>query len=235
MRLHVKLLALFLSVLLIAACATGGRPVEHLNDGVPMYGRGQLQDDPGLHAEQARLNEELVPRYGSREAAGRHLLEQGIRQFQIGDYLSAMQRFNQAWLLDPSSPDPYWGFAMIYDDQGKSCLAKAMIDRAIRLNLSRPMALADAGRIYTYCAVTDAALSAMDKQNDFEHAEDFYSRAVSLDPTDPKLFGSWAIAQYWQGHYADAWKMINKQRLLGGAPGEDFLVLLRAEMTEPRH
>jgi len=199
-----------------------------------MYGVDQLQDDPGLSAEQDRLNGKLLPRYGSREAAGRHLLELGMRQFQIGDYSAAMQRFNQAWLLDPGNPDPYWGFAMIYDDQGKSCLAKTMIDRALELNLSRPEALADAGRIYTYCAVTDAALDEMDKQSDFENAEEFYSRAVSLDPTNPKLFSSWAIAQYWQGHYADAWKMINKQRLLGGTPDEDFLVLLRAEMTEPR-
>jgi hypothetical protein len=54
-------------------------------------------------------------------------------------------------------------------------------------------------------------------------------------PTNQKLYGSWAIAHYWQGNYADAWKMVNKQRMLGGTPGESFLNLLRSKMPEPQH
>ena len=219
---------------LLSACAVSGSPGMDDRYQLPMYGDLDRQTDPNLRAAEDKLSAELIQRYGGRQAAGRNLIDQGIRYFQAGNYAMAMKSFNQAWLLDPNNPDPYWGFAMVSDDQGKSCAAKAMIDKALSLNLSRPAALADAGRIYTYCAVSDASLSAVDRRQYFEQSEEFYSRAVSMAPTDPYLFGSWAITHYWQGNYADAWKMVKKQRALGGSPGENFLSLLRARMPKPQ-
>lgn len=228
-----KYLVNFAGAVLLAACVAGGPPGTEGNYQLPMYGGIDRQADPSLRAADDKLATELIQRYGSRQAAGQNLVDQGMRHFQAGNYAMAMKSFSQAWLLDPNSPDPFWGFAKVYDDQGKSCDAKAMIDRALSLNLSQPAALADAGRIYTYCAVGDAALSAADKRQYFERSEELYFRAVSMAPTNPYLFGSWAIAHYWQGNYADAWKMVKKQRALGGMPGESFLNLLRAKMPEP--
>ena len=218
----------------LAACAIGESPGAFRNSQLPMYGGIDRQTNDERRAADDKLIAELIQRYGGSDAAGSALFERGDRDFLAGDYALAMKSFNQAWLLDPNNPDPYWGFAMVYDDQGKSCAAKTMIDRALSLNLSSPAGLADAGRIYTYCAVSDTAFTASDKRLLFEQAEEFYSRAVSMAPRDPNLFGSWAIAHYWQGNYADAWKMIKMQRALGGAPGMDFLNLLQAKMTEPR-
>jgi Tfp pilus assembly protein PilF len=235
MRSSAKFLFYLFTASLLAACATGGPSVMGSDPRLPMYGTGDGQPNSALQTEQQRLSAELIARYGSRAAAGRRLFEQGQRYFQIGDYGAAMRHFNQAWLLDPNDPDPYWGFAMIYDDQGKSCAAKAMMDRALALNLSKPAALADAGRIYTYCAVSDAALDEADKRRYFERSEELYFRAVSLNPGDARLFGSWALAHYWRGNYADAWKMVDRQRRLGGTPGADFLKLLRAKLPRQRH
>ena len=235
MQLLAKYLVNIVGILLLSACATSMPPLADINDQLPMYGRSDSQADPGLRAADDRLSAELLQRYGTPEAAVRNLLDQGVRYFKAGDYALAMRSFNQAWLMDPNSPEPFWGFAAVYDDQGKSCMAKAMVDRALDLNLSKPAELADAGRIYTYCAVSDATLSVDDRRHYFEQAEELYFRAVSMAPTDPYLYGSWAIAHYWQGNYADAWKMTKKQQALGGRPGEGFLSLLRAKMPEPPH
>ena len=235
MQLLAKYLVNIVGILLLSACATSMPPLADINDQLPMYGRSDSQADPGLRAADDRLSAELLQRYGTPEAAVRNLLDQGVRYFKAGDYALAMRSFNQAWLMDPNSPEPFWGFAAVYDDQGKNCMAKAMVDRALDLNLSKPAELADAGRIYTYCAVSDATLSVDDRRHYFEQAEELYFRAVSMAPTDPYLYGSWAIAHYWQGNYADAWKMTKKQQALGGRPGEGFLSLLRAKMPEPPH
>ena len=234
MQLLAKYLMNVVGVVMLTACATSGPPLADNNDQLPMYGGSDRQAEPGLRAADDKLSAELIHRYGSPQSAARNLLDQGSRYFKAGDYAMAMKCFNQAWLMDPNSPEPFWGFAVVYDDQGKSCAAKAMVDRALSLNLSKPAELADAGRIYTYCAVSDVTLSADDRRRYFEQAEELYFRAVSMAPTDPYLFGSWAIAHYWQGNYADAWKMIKKQQALGGAPGESFLSLLRAKMAEPQ-
>jgi Flp pilus assembly protein TadD len=234
MRRHAKYCLAFIGILLLAGCAAGPPSSGIDNDQLPMYGGAYRQADPRLRAADEKLIARLTQEFGSRQSAAQALVDQGVRDFQGGDYAAAMKNFNRAWLLDPDSPDPYWGFAIVYDDQGKSCDAKNMIDKALERNLSKPVALADAGRIYTYCAVSDPSLMPAEKRRYFEKSEELYSRSVSLAPTDAKLFGSWAIAQYWRGHYSDAWKMIKRQRALGGTPGESFLNLLRAKMQEPK-
>ncbi|MEJ2553444.1 MAG: hypothetical protein P8164_08100 [Gammaproteobacteria bacterium] len=235
MKAHVRYWVNLAGAVLLSACAAGGPPRAVYNDRLPMYGGSGPRDDPAAQAQDEKLIADLIQRYGSRQAAAQKMLELGGRYFQAGNYAMAMRNFNQAWLLTPNSPDPFWGFAIVYDDQGKSCDAKAMIDRALSLNLSKPAELADAGRIYTYCAISDASLGAADRQQYFERAEELYFRAVSMASDNPYIYGSWAIAHYWQGDYADAWKMIKKQQALGGQPGEDFLQLLRTRMPEPRH
>jgi len=234
MQLLAKYVMNIVGVLILSACATSGRPLAVSNDQLPVYGGIDRQADPGLRAADDKFTAELIQRYGSPQSAARNLLDQGVRYFKAGDYAMAMKSFNQAWLMDPNSPEPFWGFAVVYDDKGKSCVAKALIDRALSLNLSKPAELADAGRIYTYCAVSDMTLSEDDRRRYFEQAEELYFRAVSMAPTNAYLFGSWAIAHYWQGNYADAWKMTKKQQALGGTPGESFLSMLRAKMPEPQ-
>jgi Flp pilus assembly protein TadD len=233
MRSLAKCTLTLMAGMLLVSCVAEGPRVEDNNDRLPMYGGGDRRADPELRAADDKLIAELIQRYGSPRAAAQNSVERGNRYFRLGDYAGAMRNFNQAWLLDPNRPDPFWGFARVFDDQGESCKARAMIDRALDLNLSKPAALADAGRIYTYCAVSDETLSAADKRRYFERSEELYFRAVSMAPTDPALFGSWAMAHYWQGNYADAWKMIEKQRALGGVPGNLFLGLLQAKMPEP--
>lgn len=235
MQLLARYLINVTAILILAACVMQGPAERGDNYRLPMYGGIDRQADPGLRATDDKLISEMTQRYGSRKVASRELADSGVGYFRGGNYAMAMKSFNQAWLLNPASPDPFWGFAIVYDDEGKSCEAKTMIDRALTLNLSKPAALADAGRIYTYCAVSDATLSSADKRQYFEQSEEFYSRAVSLAPTDQYIFGSWAISHYWQDEYADAWKMVKKQRALGGMPGESFLKLLRAKMPEPQH
>ena len=170
MQLLAKYLINVVGMVLLTACATSEPPLADSNDQLPMYGDSNRQADSGLRAADDKLATELIQRYDSPQAAARNLLDQGVRYFKSGEYAMAMKSFNQAWLIDPNSPEPFWGFAVVYDDQGKSCMAKAMIDRALSLNLSKPAELADAGRIYTYCAVSDATLSADDRRRYFDGA-----------------------------------------------------------------
>jgi tetratricopeptide (TPR) repeat protein len=224
-----------MGVLFIAGCVTAGpKPGENDMDQLPMYGGIDRGADPRLRAQDEKFIAKLTQEFGSRLTASRVFVEQGFDYQHADNYAMAMTRFNQAWLIDPGNPDAFWGFAMVYDAQGKPCQAKAMIDMALARNLSKPVALADAGRIYTLCAVGDDALRPAEKRRYFERSEELYSRAVSMAPTQGYIFGSWAAAHYWRGGYADAWKMVKKQRALGGTPEESFLNLLRAKMPEPR-
>jgi Tfp pilus assembly protein PilF len=199
-----------------------------------MYGGMDRQSVPQLKQADEQLIAGTTKEFGSRERASDAFVDQGVRYYKADNYAAAMRRFNQAWLLNPKNPDAFWGFAMVFHDEGNNCEAKNWIDRALALNLSKPIALADAGRIYTLCAVSNQSLDLSTKNQQFSTSEELYKKATSISPNNDYVYGSWATAYYWRGDYARAWEMVAKARALGFTFPGQFINLLRQKMPEPR-
>jgi tetratricopeptide (TPR) repeat protein len=227
----------FLLILAVAGCAgtasqTGGRSSP---DQLPMYGGLDRQSVPGLKAADDQFIANMVRDFGSREKASQASVEQGIRYYQRDDYVLAMRRFNQAWLLNPRNPDAFWGFAIVYHDKEEIREAKEMIDRALSLDLSKPIALADAGRIYTlYAVFGQPSADATTKRQLFSKSDELFSKADSASPNNDYIYGLWAAAYYWRDDYAQAWQMVQRMRGAGGTPPAAFINMLRAKMPEPK-
>jgi tetratricopeptide (TPR) repeat protein len=226
---------ILLSVLL-GGCAAIGGPVQRGNgiDQAPMYGGMDRQAVPQLKEADEQFITGTTKEFGTREKASDAFVDQGIRYYKENNYAFAMRRFNQAWLLNPQNADSFWGFGMVYHDEGKVCEAKEMIDRAISLKLAKPIALADAGRIYTLCGVSNQSLGAQERQQYFATSEDLYKRADMASPNNDYVHGSWATAYYWRGDYVRSWEQVAKARSLGFVFPERFLNLLRDRMSEPK-
>lgn len=219
----------------LASCTTSISTVRGITiDQTPMYGGIDRQANPILRAADEQFISGVVKEFGSREVASERFVEQGVRFYQLDDYSKAMKRFNQAWLLNSRNPGAFWGFAMVDHDQGNHCDARRMIEKSFELGLKNPIALADAGRIYTLCAVSDNPFAADKKHEYLAQSDQLYQQAISQSPNNDYIFGSWATALYWRGDYAGAWDMIAKQRAAGGTPMSGFLMLLREKMPEPR-
>jgi len=233
---RVRVCVAILIVAILGGCATGGGPARRGNgiDQMPMYGGMDRQSVPQLKQADEQLIAETTKEFGSREKASGAFVDQGIRYYKVDNYAAAMRRFNQAWLLNPNNPDVFWGFGIVFHDEGRVCEAKDMIDRAISLKLSKPIALADAGRIYTLCGASNQSFDSATKQKYFETSEDLYEKASSASPNNDYVPGSWATAYYWRGDYARSWQMVAKARSLGFVFPGQFINLLRQKMPEPR-
>lgn len=227
-------LVLFLTGILFGC---GGASSYHRGAGIdqkPMYGGFDRKADPSLNKADKEFIANVTKEFGSQEKACQMFVEQGVRYYQRNNYSMAMKRFNQAWLIDPQNPGPYWGFAIVYHDEGKNCEAKEMIDISLLFGLSEPIALADAGRIYTLCAVSDTTLESSLKENYYKESDECYRKAISKAPGNDYIYLSWATALYWRGDYNGAWEKVNKHRELGGAPPGQFINMLRDKMSEPK-
>jgi tetratricopeptide (TPR) repeat protein len=203
-------------------------------DEVPMYGGTDRQSDPALRTADEKLIAEVSKEFGNREKGSDAFIDQGIRFYRMDNVSLAMKRFNQAWLLDSSNPNVFWGFALVYHEQGENCKAKEMIDRGVSLNLSRPMALADACRIYTLCGASNTALDEKTKSHYFEKSEELYKKASATSPNNEYVYGSWATAYYWRGDYEHSWEMVKKALSLGFTFPGQFMNLLQEKMPEPK-
>ena len=231
---------LILLVLAFLAVAPGSGVVEAkaqpLGAGIDqqaMYGGMDRTANPRLKAGDEKFIAAVTKEYGSRKAASEKWVDQGFVFYFQDSYAKAMQRFNQGWLLNPDNPDVFHGFAVVYHDEGRNCDARDMIGRALGLGLTDPMVIADAGRIYTLCAVSTQGMKDSARADAFRASDALYEQAVSAAPEKAYIYDSWATACYWRGDYTRAWEMVAAVRERGQEPSERFLNLLREKMREP--
>ncbi len=219
----------------IVGCATPAPQRLDMTQ-LPMYGAPEIPRPPELQAADEAFIERVAKDFGSRAEASKLWVDQGFKFYNQNNFDLAMKRFNQAWLLDPDQPQVYWGFASVLNDREKFCEGRKMIEKALELGLgnSNPGALADAGRLYTLCAVSDPSIDADTKAAYIKKAYNLYVDASLQSPNLAYVYESWAVSSYWMGNYPEAWKMLEKAKSLGSVPGEKFLNMLKSKMPEPQ-
>jgi len=81
------------------------------NNNLPRYGNVK-KNQKYIDADN-KFIDEVIKQFGSRREAAKNSVGYGWDYFQRGDITNAMKRFNQAWLLDSTLNDTYWGFGAI--------------------------------------------------------------------------------------------------------------------------
>ncbi|MFM9924834.1 hypothetical protein VLK31_17715 [Variovorax sp. H27-G14] len=99
----------------------------------------------------------------SRADASRHAVRAGWRYWANNDLITAMSRFNQAWLLDPENGNAYHGFALVTATRGGT---PEEVEQFFRLAASKPGVAAEAhvdyGRFLWMQKRLDASLAQLD-------------------------------------------------------------------------
>ncbi|MGH9867305.1 MAG: tetratricopeptide repeat protein [Candidatus Polarisedimenticolia bacterium] len=223
--------ALVLAAVLPAFAA--GTPWKKSIDQLPMYGGVDRSMDPATAAADDKFIAAATQGFGSRRKASESYVEEGARDFRGGDDRMAMRRFNQGWLLDPNNPYAFHGFAIVLHERGRDCDAVKMGERALSLNLSRPITLADIGAHYALCAAADGTLTAEVRSRYRARSKELLQRASEMAPGNDYILEQWGKALYANGDYRGAWEKVRRQRELGGTPDGRTMNLLRAKMPEP--
>ena len=93
-----------LSIFALVGCASG--PHQRNINEIPEYGN-QPKSPEMLQADQQFLNTVK----GKEQQAFDHMMAVGWSFFKRGNIGTAIKRFNQAWLIDSTRYESYWGFA----------------------------------------------------------------------------------------------------------------------------
>ncbi len=220
---------LALSIGLMASLAVVAQPADQL----PMYGGFDRSSDSALRAADEKLVADTTRHYGSREKASVVFVGNGFAFYSRDDLANAMRRFNQAWLLDPSNPEVYFGFAVVLHDKGRNCDSAAQFEKAVSFGRYVQGMAPDAARVIVLCAVEDTSLSDEARTSRFAQSDALYAAALDKEPNKGYVHASMASAFYWRGKYAEAWSSVKLARANGGRPPDQFLRLLQAKMPEP--
>lgn len=227
---------LLISISSLSGCLASTSPAKQQTriDEIPMYGGMDRSQFPEIKAADDKFISDVSAQFGSRERASMLWVNQGYRFYREDKLGMAMRRFNQAWLLNPENPEVYAGFGSVLNDQAKHCDAMDMMDKALSMNPPTFQGIyTDAGLITVLCGLRDSSLSPERRADILALSETRYKKAEEVEPDKNYLYDSWARAYYWGGRYQEAWKVVAKQRALGGTPNEQFIKLLKAKMMEP--
>jgi len=227
------LLALFLTLLTVL-------PVQHsvardipINL-MPMYGGPEVVKSEAQKKGDEVFIETVTKSSGSRQLAAKGFAGEGWQHYQKGDLDNAMRRFNQAWLLDPESFLPYWGFGAVLMKWSKPEEAIPHYERSLSLidiDTEKPRLLNDSAKAYSFAASRGGPDAMVLRVK----AETLFQQAVQLDPTYSNAYRDWTAFNFIHKEYSKAWEIIKKSREAGIQDLPQKLIdALTEKMPEPQ-
>lgn len=145
-------------ILLFIFVTTGVAQNENFNRWVSL-----ANEDPSLQPEYGNIQkteeqqesdknfvDQLLSEYkGDRQQASNKMVQLGFQYlYQKRDLVTAMRRFNQAYLLDPENADLYYGFGTVYFNLGAMEEARQQYDKGLEINPEHFQILTDYGTTY---------------------------------------------------------------------------------------
>jgi Tfp pilus assembly protein PilF len=149
---------------------------------------------------------------GTSRKASDLIVKRGFDYLYKHDLRTAMYRFNQAWLLDPTNENVFWGFGAIYISFGDFESGIYQYDEGLKLNAKSSNILTDKATAY----MTRYMKSHSDK--DFNLAINNFKQSYSIDPKNQNTLFKMSACYFEKGDCDNAWKYYNECKALGGRP-----------------
>jgi Tfp pilus assembly protein PilF len=193
---------------------------------LPRYGHlpkttGEIKSDSDYIRQTMAL-----PQFKTRREASNHVIGLGFQYYYRSDFKTAMYRFNQAYLLDSTNTDIFWGYGAIYMAFGRYELAKNQYDEGLAIDPTNTHLMTDLATYYMqqYYVISEMPKNDMIKdpkaeaRKSMDSAIRYLERSYKLDPKDVNTVYKLSIC-YWNIETCGlAWKYYDEAVALGGRP-----------------
>ncbi|MGY3212133.1 tetratricopeptide repeat protein [Mucilaginibacter sp. HD30] len=164
--------------------------------------------------EQVKADQDFVKlvlqQDGTNRKGSEHMVKLGFDYLYKGDLVTAIKRFNQAWLLDNKNENAYWGFSAVYFSFNDYTEALAQLDKGLIINPNSSNILTDKATIYTgYYANTQ-------KMDDLNKAIDLFNKSYSIDPRNQNTLFKLSVAYFYKKDCVNALKYYDEHNKIGG-------------------
>ncbi len=203
-----------------------------------MFGQPKIARPDNLKKNDEVFIRDSTLRYGNRQAGSNTLAAQGWSAVRSRQADLAMQRFNQAWLLNPKNYSVFWGFGAVLSEKGKLAEALEQLETARELiedPAQRVALLCDLGTVHSAYAARIPADRQLERAQHFVLANSRFTESLENDPKFAPSWREWAMSLYDQERYSEAWLRVKKARELQAEPfPPEFIKKLSAKMPEPK-
>lgn len=189
---------------------------------LPEYGN-VIKDKDYLDADKKFIAAALKEK-GTLRKASEHMVSTGFQYLYQGELETAMRRFNQAWLLDPSNENAYWGFASVYFTFNDYEAALKQLDKGLSINPKSANILTDKATIYTGYFVNKHDAAALNK------AIELFKQSYTIAPLNQNTLFKLSVAYFYKQDCTNAWRYYEECMKLGGKPiSPDYAAALKKQ------
>ncbi len=188
--------------------------------------------------DQKKADQEFIANALAQDSSNRiasdHMIDLGF-SYLYRDIKTAMYRFNQAYLLDSTNTDIYWGFGGVYLTLGDYEKAEKQYLEGLAINPNNTHLLTDYG---TYFMIQYYSLQPVDEKEALtalESAISYMLKSFQLDPSDQNTTFKLSVGYFNQGNCENAWKYYNICQSLGGKPiTKEYSAALKGKCKQER-
>jgi tetratricopeptide (TPR) repeat protein len=174
----IKTITLITILFLFSNCKTDDCIVNNL---IPEYGRQKKCQD--LIDTDNKFLETCDANFENRKEASEYHIQRGWDFFYKNQLDTSMMRFNQAWLLDSTNADIYWGFGNILGRQQKFKESLTYFEKSVAINGKN-------SKVWQCYATSYGQLYFQTKDISLLYkAIDNLMKSISLDPTNGEAYG----------------------------------------------
>lgn len=192
----------------------------------PMY--GGITRTGKLKEADEEFIKNMIEACGSREAAAEDALERAWRHYYGNDFSTSMKRFNQAWLLDSTNYQIYWGFGLLLTKQENFENAIFYLEKALKMESQDEAVLHDLGFAYAQYGSTRRDL--FDRVDYLNKSIEIYKQVEAVNDTNGLLYNNWAVSLADLGRNEEAWEKLQKAISLGYEVDPKFISELKKRL-----
>jgi len=153
--------------------------------------------------------------------ASEHLVKLGFTHLYQGDIETAMRRFNQAWLLDSTNENAYWGYGAVYGGFNDYPTALVQYDKGLSMNPRNSNLLTDKATIYMMTFQKGGSA------DDLEQAIQFFERSYAIDSSNQSTVYKLSICYFFKNDCVRALKYYEEcKKLRGKVMSDDYIKAL---------
>ncbi len=179
---------------------------------LPRYGH-RPRTEQEIKADSAYIKRIMdLPQFKTRREASAHLIDLGFQYYYRDDLKTAMSRFNQAYLLDSTNSDDYWGYGAVYMRFGMLGLAADQYEAGLKLDSLNTHLWTD------YATMRLAQYYRLDYEEALDTAIIYLHKSYSIDPKDVNTVYKLSISYWNKKKCNEAWKYFDEAVALGGKP-----------------
>ena len=193
---------------------------------LPRYGN-LPKSEQEIEADSEYIRQLMaLPQFKTRREASNHMIALGFQYYYRPDFKTAMYRFNQAFLLDSTNTDIFWGYGAIYMALGQYGLAKKQYEDGLSIDATNTHLLTDLGTYYMEQYYLTIQMPANDIIKDpkaqakeyINSAINYLHKSYAINPKDVNTVYKLSISYWNNNDCQNAWKYYDDCVALGGRP-----------------